>query len=162
MTLTSKLAKDRTAAFIAKAERLLRWGAKTQSELIGYGQCGDLDEFERIIFVLLALLSSAHEALAAAATVAGEEAWLKEFSDRREKDRLLRYLWKARDADIHDAIVKWTPNFQELRIRVTDAGKAHAVSRQFRLHATQGEDLERLFHFVYEVSSHTELIAKLD
>ncbi len=149
----SKGSRDRTESFLQKAERLLRWCASTQNELIEYGKHGDLDNFERSLFGLLSIISSAHEAIASAATVAGAEEWLKVFEGRREKDRLLRYLWKARDADIHDAIVKWTPDYRHLQIRVVDAERTNALSLRIARGKSDGEGVQKLFDFLYGVTN---------
>jgi hypothetical protein len=130
--------------------------------LIRHGTCGDLENLERTMFLLLALISSLHEAIASTASVAKDDSWLQVFEDKRKSDPLLRYLWMARNADIHDAIVKWTPELQELELKIVDPRKAHVVSRGYRASGTAAEDSLRLFEFLFHASSPAAILRALD
>lgn len=154
-------ASTRCEQVAAKAERLLRWCEETLHELIEHGKGGRIDAVERSFFACLALITSAHEAIASAAKHKPNLKWREAFNKQRRADRLLRYLWKARDAEIHDAVVKWSLDLRSIQVVVVDSAKAHAVAQQFYSNTDERDRVLRLFRFVFEVRSDAQLVGKV-
>lgn len=143
--------EKKSAAFRAKAARLVRWAKKSYDEMQQYGREARLDDVERLFFTILALIASAHEALGSAARLAGLESWRDGLNGARATDQLLLYIWKARDSDIHDALIKWEPGgMLHLNVKVVDVQKAQAA----------GLGTERWFYFLYGGSTWKDCVTR--
>ena len=90
--------------FIGKADRLLRWAQFSFAEMLKYGSNGCMDDIERTFFNLLTQVAVLHESMASDAKACSLIDWRRDFNALRSSEPLLRYFWKARDSDVHDAI----------------------------------------------------------
>ena len=140
---------------------MIRWCHTGLREMIEHGTHGRIDDLERTLFHLLALIAAVHEAISAAAATAGRADWVEEFEEHRTKDRTLRYLWKARDADVHDAIVKWEAGLQAMDVRIVDPAKANRVARQFHQPGIPADDSARLYMYLFDVHTQADLKVRL-
>ena len=137
------------------------WSKASLAEFLGHGTHGRIDDVERVFFTLLTGFASIHEALASYAECIGADVWKQELDSERDTDRLLLYLWKARDADIHDAIIKWAPGLRALGMKVVDKSKLVPIARQFYVQQATGDQMMRAFKYLFEVNSDSELISKV-
>lgn len=142
-------ARSRFPAFEAKADRMLRWAQSTVDELNRYGELRKMDDVERCFFALLTQIAAAHEALASGARLLGQTAWRDNLNLVRATDPVLLYLWKARDSDTHDALVKWRETFAGLGFRIADPKTAMAIVRRFKPTATRDEAPHLLIQYLF-------------
>lgn len=149
----------RAVAFLDKSRRLLRWSRATLDQMYDHGRAGMVDDFERSFFSQLALIAAAHDGLSSAARLANMPDWEQRIAQLRRTDPVLKYLWKARDADIHDAIVKWEAGLRVVELTVVDAVKTNRIGRQFYAVKDEAEEIFRVFMYVFEVYSKDELVA---
>ena len=147
--------------FEAKAAKWLKWARTTLEEMREHGRHARLDDVERVFFTLLALIASIHEALAAYAKVVGLKTWRLDLNALRGTDPLLLYMWKARDSDTHNALIKWLPSMQQLEIGIVDAAKAGPIARQFYIGGNQAAEAERLLYYAFEVFTREALFDRV-
>jgi len=138
----------RAKQFIARADKLLRWAESAADEMQRYGAEQRMDDIERTFAALLAYISSAHESISSAAKHLRMKDWRKALDNLRYTDELLFYLWKARDSETHDSVIKWRPSMLECQLVVRDAAKVNAIANPY---FNQRGAFERLFFFVYGV-----------
>lgn len=151
--------RARSAAFLAKANKHLGWMLPFLDEMRGHGKAGDFAQFERVLHATLTLVASTHEALADAAKMSGQRAWYEDLVRLRKSDPLLYYLWKARDAETHDALIKWEEGY-EAEVVVVDESKTNPLVATFG-------DLDphaltvRLFHHLFCAESPKDFAKKV-
>lgn len=148
--------KDRASDFVAKAEKLLNWCDQYLEEMRQFGRLGDVEHVERIFVSLLLHFDTIHQALVDAAKKLDQNQWRDQLNETREQDPLLRYVWKARNSEAHDALVKWRPSMKHVEFRVVDPVKANRITGSVQMGGK--EDISRLFCYVYGVKSEQELI----
>jgi hypothetical protein len=157
MNKTAK--KARAAEFLAKANKHLGWLTPFLAEMRAHGKSGRFDEFERILHVSLALVASIHEAIADAAKCAGHMSWHGDLIRTRRSDPLLYYLWKARDAETHDTLVKWEEGF-EAEVVIVDDKKANTLIASFGDLAPHPMTV-KLFHYLFGATSDRDFADKV-
>ena len=150
--------KERANDFAQKAEKLLRWSDVYLDEMREHGRHGRVDDVERIFVSLLLFLDSVHQALVDCAKKLDLDKWREELNQIREQDQLLRYLWKARNSEAHDALVKWSPSMQHVDFKIVDAEKTNKIVRGA---ASQGEAVLRVFCYAYQASDEKDLIERM-
>ena len=141
---------DRASQFIKKAEKLLGWIEDTIAKLEASGKMSDADSVEREFFVLLGFYESLYQAIVDSAKKLNLHNIREQINADRENDELLRYLRFARNSEVHDAVLKWTPDMRHLEVKVLDAAKTNQV--------TGGNSHPRLFYYLYDVNNQKELI----
>jgi len=111
---------NRAHDFFSKAEKLSRWSGLAVQEIMKHGEQKDLNIVEMYFWSLLAMFGSIHESLVDAARKIGWSDWRDEMQKIRNSDELLYYMWKARDSEMHDALVKWKPGSKLFMMKVTN------------------------------------------
>lgn len=152
--------KERAKEFFDKAERLLRWGEELLAEMQAHAATGTVDKVERTFVSTISFFDSLHEALVDCAKKIDQEDWRSQLNAFREADPLLRYLWKARNSETHDALVKWRDGMKLVEMRIIDQKKADEAMGFSRLCGEKAA-LEKLFCVVYGVDSREALMEKL-
>jgi len=138
---------ERAAAFFSKAERLLRWARSTLEEMRLHARAARIDDVERSFFSLLAIVAAINDSLEDCAKLSGHTTWFTSLGDTRSSDQLLYYLWKARDSDVHDTVIKWQPRTDtmgRLTARIVDPVKAGPIANQFYIQSSEDEQMTRL------------------
>lgn len=153
---------QRTKEFTDKAEKWLRWADTALLELQEYGEAMDVDSVERVFIGLLSNITTVHESLSAAAICAGRKEWAQALDKKRNSDQLLLYMWKARDVETHDALVKWSPNMHRLGVRVVDQQAAFQTGSMFFQDRSQAAVLLRLIRYIYEASDDRSLTERME
>lgn len=151
--------KGRAGDFIDKAEKLLAWGGTYLEEMRNYGRHAELDDVERVFVSILLVLDSVHQALVDAAKKLDLDQWRDQLNQLRENDILLRYLWKARNSETHDALVKWRPSMRHVELRVVDPIKATKIADP-RMIGRQAS-IARLFCYLFDAKNEAELVEVL-
>ncbi len=142
---------DRASQFIKKAEKLVGWIEDTIVKLEASGKVPDADSVEREFFVLLGFYESLYQAIVDAAKKLNLHNLREKINADRENDELLRYFRFARNSEVHDAVLKWTPSMRHLEVRVIDSSKTNMI--------TGGHsNLNKLFCYLYGANSQEELI----
>jgi hypothetical protein len=100
-----------------------------------FGRKQKMEDVERSFWIILSMLDSTHQSLADAAKKLGKDMWRKNLVDIRNRDELLNYMWKARNSEVHDALVKWRPTMRHISLRITDPAKAQKIAA-FRFSST--------------------------
>lgn len=147
--------KARANDFIAKAEKLMRWGDISLEEMREHGRHANLDDVERIFVSLLWIFDSTHQALTDASKKLAQNQWREQLILLRERDLLLRYIWKARNSETHDSLIKWKPSIKLTEFQIVDPIKAHKIADPKIV-----GDLEailRLFCYVFDTPTAPEL-----
>lgn len=142
---------DRASQFIKKAEKLLGWIEDTIAKLEASGKVSDADSVEREFFVLLGFYESLYQAIVDSAKKLNLHNIREQINADRENDGLLRYFRFARNSEVHDAVLKWTPSMRHLEVRVIDAAKINRISGR-------ASDPNKLFCYLYGTNSQEELI----
>jgi hypothetical protein len=152
--------KSAPSDYLAKAEKWFRWGNTLLAEMNKHAADGQLDDVERNFTFLVFTIATLHEALdGATARLAGWETKLDNF---RTNDPLLRYLWKARDSELHAALTKWTPTMHDITIDVHDSAKADAVaSGVVGVNAPLEAKYEALLMYAYAAITRAELASRI-
>ena len=150
-------------AFLAKASKQVEWGKSYLEEMRGFGSQGRVSEFERVLAACLATLDSLHDFLLAGARLKKEAAWRFELERLRESDPLLRYLWKARNSELHDVVVKWLPDMRLLRLKILDQAVHEFVSIALESKYPPNSSLRPVASllFLYDANTIDELTRKL-
>lgn len=117
--------------FIEKADELLAWSEAELREMREHGKNGNIVSIKRNFFSLLGFIASANDAIGAAARKANFKQWDNELSEIRKNDPLLNYFWAARNVDMHDTLIKWTPLLSEFSMQVVDAKKAERAGSAY-------------------------------
>lgn len=151
----------RAAAFLAKAQRQLEWIKSWLAELREHGGHARMGEVERVLFASLAAVASTHEALLSAASCLKKPAWRDELQSLRLTDPLLYFVWMARDAEIHNAVLKWEHVGRSAQVVVEDAKKFNAFVGLFRHPLFPAQEMGVLFHWLFDVRSGPELVERL-
>ena len=153
----------RLEAFLAKAVKQIEWGNSYLEEMHAFGTKGRLADFERVLASALATLDSLHEVLLAVARFKRAIAWRLELDQLREKDRLLRYVWKARNSELHDVVVKWQPDMHLLRLKILNQTEHEIVSIALESKYPPGSKLraDASLLFLYEASAIEELTSMI-
>ncbi|MCA3263382.1 MAG: hypothetical protein ING44_15665 [Telmatospirillum sp.] len=118
------------------------------------GQRRDIERIERHFWIVLCLFDSVHQALADAAKKLDMTDWRDDLNQLRENDPLLKYIWCARNSEVHDAFVKWQPSMKHMNIRVIDPAKVSRVAGW----GNEQSRISRIFCFIYSVQNLTELM----
>lgn len=148
--------KDRAREFFDKAEKYLEWADRSLEEMRHHGRLAQLFDVERAFVAFLSYVDVIHQSLADCLGKLDLDSWRTNLNRDRENDPLLHYLWKARNAEVHDALIKWSPSMRHIDWRITDAEKANAcVSPELR-----GQPAP-LIRYLFEVGSDAELKEKL-
>lgn len=142
--------------FLAKADRLLTWASTWLDELRSHGGRGDMDAVERTLFAALASITSAHESLASAAACYGRPDFREALNDERQSDPLLRFLWKARDAEVHNHVVKWIPGAHHIQF-IGDQRIFQSFPRIYQSPLYPGSFIAGLYYYLFGVGSMAEL-----
>ncbi|MEI7610306.1 MAG: hypothetical protein WCJ64_23250 [Rhodospirillaceae bacterium] len=144
----------RASDFLNKAEKLLSWQAFQLEEMREFGRHGKLDDVERSFWLILCLVDSIHQSLVDAAKKLGMEDWCDELIHLRNNDPLLYYMWKGRNSEVHDALVKWRPSMKHINMRIVDAAKVRNIVGNLppQVH------VNALLCFVYGAHSKNDLI----
>ncbi|MBF0527738.1 MAG: hypothetical protein HQK55_00425 [Deltaproteobacteria bacterium] len=150
--------KERATKFAVKAEKLLGWCDQSIEEMRAYGRVGAVGDVERVFVCLLQFFDSIHQALADCAKKLNQNPWRVQLNQFRESDPLLRYLWKARNSEIHDALVKWRPSMKHIEFRILDSIKATKIADPAAIGDRAA--ISKLVCFVYEVATEQDLIEK--
>jgi hypothetical protein len=153
------LDKDRATDFADKAEKLLKWCDQYLEDMRQYGRSGDVELVERTFVSLLLLFDSIHQALADSAKKLDLYQWRDQLIQVREQDSLLRYLWKARNSEAHDALVKWHPSMKHVDFRIVDPQKAAKIANPAVV--GQRAAISKLICYAYEVENEQALIEKM-
>jgi hypothetical protein len=151
----------RAHAFVEKASRLIRWTSQSLHELKVHGSRGRADDVERLFFSVLALLASLHEAIDAAALRWRLEDFRADLNALRLNDPLLFYLWKARDVDVHDAVLRWDTNMRAMQITVTDGEKATAELAGAPTDPNENDPILPLWLYAFEVTNKAQLLERI-
>lgn len=151
--------KNRATDFADKAEKLLKWCDQYLEEMRHYGRSGDVEHVERIFVSLLLLFDSIHQALVDSAKKLNLDQWSDQLNQAREQDSLLRYLWKARNSEAHDALVKWRPSMKHVDFSIVDTQKATKIANPAVL--GQRAAISKLICYAYEVETEQELAEKM-
>ena len=147
--------------YLLKVFKLASWAEKALVEMRTHSAAMDMAEIERVMFTMLALLSATHEGLASCAKVAGFPEWREELNKSRRQDSLLFYMWKARDSDVHNAIIKWALSESLFEMRVIDPAKAVPIMYRANLPNDIWTQCMRIGFHLCGVYSETALISKL-
>lgn len=153
--------QTRALEYLSKSERMLRWLEKSHAEMVVFGEKGEVDDCERALFTVLTLISSLHEALRDCAKMLGLDRWKKELAADRTNDPCLKYVWKARNADVHSTILKWDFGGFLFDWRVVDPEKAALHGIGFRSGATKSEVHRRLLCKAFNVETMDQLAQKI-
>jgi|LGVE01.1.fsa_nt_gb hypothetical protein len=151
--------KERATDFSEKADKLLGWCDQLLEEMRTHGRAGAVGDVERVFVSLLLFFDSIHQALADCAKKLDQDQWRDQLNQFRESDPLLRYLWKARNSEAHDALVKWRPSMKHIDFRIVDPAKATNIADPAAI--GQRAAISKLISFAYEVASEQDLIEKL-
>ena len=151
--------KIRAGDFLDKAEKLLAWGGMYLEEMRNYGRHAELDDVERVFVSILLTLDSVHQALVDAAKKLDLDQWRDQLNQLRENDILLRYLWKARNSETHDALVKWRPSMKHIEMRVIDPSRTAKIADPRMI--GQQASIARLFCYLFDARNEAELIEVL-
>ena len=138
--------------FLEKIVKLLTWAEQTLDEMREHIAVMNTSEVERKLFTMLALLSSVHEGLASCAKIAGQPKWRDDLNATRHDDSLLFYVWKARDSDVHDALIKWSESQALFEIRIINYAKAARIV--FRANAPNDEYAKSMRAAGYLLGAH--------
>lgn len=152
--------KARAKDFADKAEKLIKWGAELLEELRLHATAGEIDKVERTFVTVISFFDSLHEALADCAKKLDQSQWREQLNAFRDADPLLRYLWKARNSETHDALIKWRPGMKQVEVRIVDPKK---VDQAIGFARMLGEPaaMEKLYRVLYEADSTEALKVKL-
>ena len=120
-----------------------------------------MDDIERTFFNLLTEVAVLHESMASDAKACRLIDWRRDFNALRSSEPLLRYFWKARDSDVHDAIIKWQGGINSIELEVLDPEKVVLISRQFYINSTYMEQVCRLMRYIYNVSSDHAVVERV-
>jgi hypothetical protein len=145
---------NRALDFLNKANKNLDWANYYLEEMRKSGRQRKFDEVERNFWVSLTLFESIYQSLVDAAKKLDMEEWRDDLIEVRQSDSLLHYMWKARNSEVHDALVKWIPGMEHVNMRVIDAMKVSRIAF-FR---TGWAATAAIFCYVYEVRNEEELI----
>lgn len=144
---------EKAGAYVSKAVRHLRWAKQASEELLLHGSDGRMDDFERTFYSLLTIIASVHDALMDAAKALNLSDWRAQLKQLRETDCLLWYLYKARDSEVHDTLLKWRPGMAGVQFHVRDPMKLRSVVGEI----DHAKDPTRLLLYAYETNSLEEL-----
>lgn len=148
----------RADEFIAKANQRLKWGSQFLEEMRQHGRHMNIEDVERIFVANIQNIGSIHEALLSAARKLNQPQWCDQLQQTRQNDLLLRYLWKARDSEVHDSLVKWSPNIKYLELKVVDANKANKVPATWAMLGKP--EVANLFCYIYGAKNVDEFIER--
>lgn len=155
------MVSERTLQFIGKAEKWLRWCDTLVEELNEYGKALRMDDVERVFTGLLSSVTTVHESLTAAANSADLKDWSGALNGIRNTDEVLLYIWKARDSETHDALVKWSPDIIGSSLRIVDTRAAFQTGAMFFRDRSPAAVNARLLRYVYESTDDEELTARI-
>lgn len=143
----------RAGEFLDKARKKLDWNSKFLTDMHRSATLADFDEVERNFVAILHAFDAIHQALVDAAKELDMQAWREALNSLRETDSLLHYLWLARNADAHNAVVMWLPAMKQQEAKIVDARKFNALTA---LERTDYDKIQRAFLFIYGVNSVAE------
>lgn len=124
----SKENQRRVTDFLRKAEKWLRWSNEALAEMNTYAHAGRMDAVDRVFTSLLSHITTVHEALSAAAKIAGFKDWRTALDEVRNNDPALKYVWHARNIENHEALLKWDASMGVTNLMIVDKEKADAVT----------------------------------
>jgi hypothetical protein len=150
--------KERATDFAKKAKKRLGWCDELLEEMRVHGRIAAVEKVERTFVSLLLLLDSVHQALGDCAGKLDEKTWVTDLNSARNADPLLRYLWKARNSEAHDTLIKWRPSVKHLEFQVVDTNKANAVVGGVQ---NQRASVVKLICFAYGADNELDLIEKM-
>jgi hypothetical protein len=153
--------QHRALQFRAKAEKWVRWARTTYAEFYAHSEAVNMDDVDRAFTTMLFQLTTAHDALAAAANAGGLKKWAEQLDSLRNTDELLLYVWKARDTETHDALVKWHPNANRVSVRTVDPIKL-AATVGARMHAQDDTLNNHILLFLYDATDLEDLSRKME
>jgi hypothetical protein len=105
----------------------LRWAEAALCDFRDHGEHGRIEELERAFSDALTRIGATHEAMLSSASCGNQQKWREQLQAERESDPLLFYFWKARDAEIHNVVIKWDPNMAYFHSVVVDAEKLNGL-----------------------------------
>lgn len=152
---------EKATARLTKAEQRLTWSEQLLTEMRTHGAFGRMDDVERVFCTMLFHLSSVRESIESACKFAGLVTWREAFITTCLNDALLVYMWRARDAEAHDSLIKWSNGGRVLQIEILDAQKANSIPTRFPHYNNQTSLLADLYEFIYQANGHSDLMRKV-
>lgn len=148
----------RALEFHAKATKFLKWCDTAFGEMEAFGQTNNVGDYERVFVAIVGYTSVIHESLASCAKKVCDLHWRADLNKLRDTDPLLFYLWKARNSETHDALVKWLPSMERYEFRWVDQARARQFVGSFALKPEAV--IARAVPFIFGVSTMDEVIAR--
>lgn len=156
------MSKDRGKEFLIKAEKHLLWCERYEDELNAYGRKGDLENVERTFVCLLMLFDTVHQALLDAGKMLASSNFVSSLENIRKTDQMLNYIWNARNSEVHDALVKWTPSIKYLEIKIVDDSKANRIIGYSVFDPNPLAPYIKLFCYLHKVGNVEELMKEIE
>lgn len=142
---------DRVSAFFSKAEKVLNWADVSLAEMRDHGRRARIPDVERLFFCLLFQLSAARESIESACNAGGMKTWRAAFISECMSDPLLNYLWRARDLETHDAVIKWNAGGTAGQIEIVDERKANVIPKYFPHYNNKASVVADMFDYIFSV-----------
>jgi hypothetical protein len=145
--------------FYKKADKWLSWCRDLFEKMRSHGQKGDIEKVEREFVSILIHLNTVHQALCDASKKANLKEWREELENLRYKDELLFYIWKARDSEVHNALVKWRDSMKMTEYRVKEPERVQAIVKYSAFDPREAQ--LKLWQYIYCAKTEKEMKAKI-